>query len=219
MHKTTRYSALAVVALALAGTTYATAQDKATKAKPPTTTGADATCPMDDAARSAMAVQLLHAVNQSEIEHAKLAMDRAQAPEVKQYAKHMVDEHTRADQKLTDTAKKKGISLTASAKPADPVHVALLNMDKQLMPVLKSKSGAAFDAVYIAPEVSEHMLVVGAIEELQRTTQDTQLKSLLEENHKMISSHRDMGLKIVEKMRITGQTPGIGGGPKSGMQK
>lgn len=216
MHRTTRFTALAAVALALAGTTYAAAQDKSTKAKPPVT-GADAACPMDDAAKTAAALQFLHTANRSEIEHGQLAMDRAQSPDVKQYAKHMIDEHTQADQKLTELAKKKGISLNAS--PADPVHAAVAALDKQLMPVLKSKSGAAFDAAYIGPELTEHMIVLGAVEQAKGATQDPQITALLDENHKMLTRHRDMGMKIVDTMRVGAAGKAIGGGPKSGTQK
>src|SRR5712691_11606918 len=77
------------------------------------------TARLDDATKTNILLRQLHAANQDEIDMGKLAQDKAQNAEVKKFASEMVTDHTNADQKLTDMAKRNNIDLNAT--PHGPV--------------------------------------------------------------------------------------------------
>ena len=60
---------------------------------------------LDDTAKTNMVLRQLHATNQAEISTGKLAQERAQNPEIKQFGSEMANDHASADQKLLDFGK------------------------------------------------------------------------------------------------------------------
>ncbi|MFL6212146.1 MAG: DUF4142 domain-containing protein [Pyrinomonadaceae bacterium] len=75
----------------------------------------------------------------AEVALARYAVDHAASDSVKQYAQHMIDDHTKANDELMQVATTKGLTLPTAP---DPKHQAL--MDK-----LMKLSGADFDREYI----------------------------------------------------------------------
>lgn len=213
MHKQIGWASLAVFSLALAGAGAASAETKDQPAKKTqTATTSGAACPTDDASKLKSVLSFLHTSNQSEIKHAKLAADRAQSTDVKQFADRMNRDHSDADKKLTDLAMKKGIDLNPM-QPVDPVHAALMNVDSKMEQSLQSKKGAMFDASYIAPEAMEHQLVLSVIEEGQKFAKDDEVKKLLNDMHSTVSQHKEQASNIIDKLKSTGAGAAIGGGP------
>jgi len=75
---------------------------------------------VDHAVETAV-LQNLHAANQDEIAAGKLAQQQASAQAVKDLAKSLVDDHTKADQQVVDVAKRANVSLGESEEqPAAP---------------------------------------------------------------------------------------------------
>jgi putative membrane protein len=75
----------------------------------------------------------------AEVAMARYAVDHASSDAVKQYAQHMIDEHTKANDELMQVATMKGITLPTAP---DPKHQMM--MDKMM-----KLSGADFDREYI----------------------------------------------------------------------
>lgn len=170
-------------------------------------------CRLDDTARLNIVLSQLHAANQEEIQSGKTAADKAQTQAVKDFANRMVTEHTSADQNLTDLARKQNIKL-GQVKSNDPVSMALTNLISSHPKDLKDVSGPSFDAVYMGGQPMEHELVLDIIEQGQKSASNADVKKLLDDAHKMVSSHHEEALRINRDFRLTGAA--VGGGPTTG---
>ena len=84
--------------------------------------------------------------NMAEIRLGELALERAQSHDVKQFARMMVDEHTRANQALEAAVRGGSIELP---EEVDAAH-------QQLMSRLGNLRGAEFDREYMAAMVDGH---------------------------------------------------------------
>jgi putative membrane protein len=75
----------------------------------------------------------------AEVAMARLATERASSDAVKQYAQHMIDDHTKANEELMQLAGTKGVTLPTGP---DAKHQAM-------MAKMQGLSGAAFDHEYL----------------------------------------------------------------------
>lgn len=175
-------------------------------------TPSEEACPTTDAAKLNMVLRALHRLNQSEIATARLAEEQSRHEAVKEFARRMIADHSEADRKLSEFAKKNGISLTA-VTPIDPIHAAMHEAMKASGQALKSSQGDAFDAAYIGLEISEHRFGVSAVAVGQKyATGDA--KKLLDENHRMLQGHLEHAERLGQRLRF--EPMPIGGGPVGG---
>ena len=84
--------------------------------------------------------------NLAEIESGKLALTKAQSPEVKKFAEQMVKDHTKAGTELEGIATPKSLDVP---KTVNAEH-------KAVMSKLKTLSGADFDSAYMAQMKKDH---------------------------------------------------------------
>jgi putative membrane protein len=89
----------------------------------------------------------------AEIELAHLAEQRATSPAVKEYAKHMISDHTDASNSLKELALGKGIDIPTQL---DAQHQAIISR-------LSSLNGRTFDVNYADQMVKDHQKVVSAL--------------------------------------------------------
>lgn len=103
----------------------------------------------------------------AEIEHAKLAAQRASHPQVKQFAQRMVADHTQAGDELKTIAGARGVTppLTIDRKQQR-------EKDK-----LGKLSGNAFDREYMKHMVDAHKRTVSLFEKQAKSGKDGDLKS------------------------------------------
>jgi putative membrane protein len=80
------------------------------------------------------------------VAESRLAIDRARAPELKTFARQMLDDHGRAQAELLAQAKGSGAAVPTTL---DQDHQARLK-------ALRAKSGADFDKAYIADQGENH---------------------------------------------------------------
>jgi predicted outer membrane protein len=85
-------------------------------------------------------------VNMAEIQLGQLAVERAQDPQVKQYAQTMVDDHTKAQEQLKTVASNQNI----------PIPSALDGKHQKLHDKLAKLQGAEFDRAYMDAMVDGH---------------------------------------------------------------
>lgn len=166
--------------------------------------------PLSDTAKLNMVLRELHGLNQTEIESGRMASERAQAAEIKEFGQLMVRDHTEADRKLTDFAKRNSIDLTKTT-PADPIHAAFDRADQAQHKALGTKRGAAFDAAYVAPQVLEHRVALSIAEEGRKYAKD-EAKTLLDETYRMLGEHLARAERLQSQLRF--EPAAIGGGPE-----
>lgn len=129
----------------------------------------------------------LHAGNEKEIEHGRAMQEQAKNDKVKDFAKKMVDDHTKMDEDVMAFAQKKSIDLTSAPKPAD---------------VTKAHPKTVSDAEYVKMMVSDHQKNVKDVHEAHLKAQksgDQELASLLEKTHEKMQEH----LKDAQKLQKT----------------
>ena len=84
--------------------------------------------------------------NYAEINVGKLAQEKGQSPEVKQFGKMLVDDHTAANQKAIAAAKEMGVTPPSGSSV----------MEKGTYLKLKVLSGNSFDKSFASSMVSDH---------------------------------------------------------------
>jgi len=85
--------------------------------------------------------------DQFEIEAGKIAVQRAQKTELRQFGQRMVTDHTKAASKFTQAVEKSGLKPTMTGLDTD--H---LNMLEQL----RTASISAFDRIYVTMQIEAH---------------------------------------------------------------
>ena len=103
----------------------------------------------------------------AEVEMGKVAQDKAANAQVKKFAGHMVNDHTKANDELKSIADKKGVPL-----PSGPDSSQKKDGEK-----LKSLSGAAFDREYMTHMVADHKATVAEFEKEAANGQDADVKA------------------------------------------
>lgn len=86
----------------------------------------------------------------AEIESAKLAIQKSTFPEVKAFAKKMIEDHTAANKDLRALATKKNVEV------ADDAEL----MSKAKTYVLKQRDGESFDAAYVNNQIEAHKAAI-----------------------------------------------------------
>lgn len=216
MHKRNSWVLAALVLPTLSVAGFAVAQgNQAGGARPQPdhapTMAAAGTCQLNENEQTRAALGALHAANLDEIATGKIAQTRAASPEVKQFADHMVQDHTQADAKLTELARRKSLDL-APPIDRDPLRRAARDTSQAMTQELQSLSGAAFDVNYVAPQAAKHEFVLNLAQQAQAAATDQDVKDLLSEMQQTIRDHRRMAMALTS--RLTLQPAGqVGGGP------
>ena len=113
--------------------------------------------------------------NQVDIDAGKLAETRATNPEVKEFGRRMVTDHTGVNRSATELVKK----LNVTPKESETSKSLKAGGDKNLAN-LKTLKGAAFDKAYIDHEVQYHQQVLDALDKtLIPGASNAELKALL----------------------------------------
>jgi putative membrane protein len=134
----------------------------------------------------ANAMKKLAEANLGEIEAGKLAADKAQSAQVKQFGQRMVDDHSKMLDQVKQLARSKGVDL-----PGTPAME-----ERGRMLALRMKSGQDFDKEYMADMVKDHEKDVQETADLARQVSDPQLKSAIEQAHGKIQEHLAMAKQI-----------------------
>lgn len=98
-------------------------------------------------------VKTAAAANGFEIASSKLALEKSKNPAIRAFAQHMITDHTRIGEAFVAALGKANTGIT-------PAPGLTPDLDK-IMSDLSAKSGAAFDAAYVAAQTQGHMDAVG----------------------------------------------------------
>jgi putative membrane protein len=130
----------------------------------------------------------LHESDRKEIDAGKLAQKQGQSPQVRDYGKMLVKDHTAADKKVADLAKKENLPLTDAtpASGAGPDHMKDM------------AAGSNFDEKFMRDMVEDHRKDIAAVTEARDSTTDDKLKKLLTDLLPTLQKHEDVAQKIVD---------------------
>jgi putative membrane protein len=117
--------------------------------------------------------------NIGEIEMGKLALQKSNDDQVKQFAQRMVDDHGKMLDELKPAAEQMGVKV-----PEGPSKGQMKSMDK-----MKALSGDAFDQAYIKDMVKDHKGDDNDFKMEAQSTQNPQLKQMVMQSDQTIESH------------------------------
>jgi putative membrane protein len=151
--------------------------ERATKSRPSRGVSARDKQFMEDAAHAGYA----------EVEMGKLAVSKATSDAVKQFAQHMIDDHTKANDELKQIAEQKRIKLPSAL---DAAH-------RRVMTDLKAASGESFDRRYIAEAgIKDHQKAQKLFESAEKNANDADVKAYAAKTLPDINKHLEMARDI-----------------------
>jgi putative membrane protein len=118
--------------------------------------------------------------NMAEVAAANIALKKSPTPEVKSFARQMVDDHTKGLQAVQEVAHSKNVTL-----PTEPDA-----RHKKMAARLDKLGGAAFDKAYLANAgVSDHKAAFKAVVDAQKNASDPEVKALAAKLQPTIDAH------------------------------
>lgn len=132
------------------------------------------------------------AAGAAEIADAQIALQKSSRQDVKDFAQRMVDDHTKAADRLKSIASGESINLPASESAAD----------RKKTDALQKLSGAQFDRRYIRGQRAAHKQAVALFSKESSSGKDSQLKSFAGQTLPTLQDH----LKMITGMPLTQKT-------------
>jgi putative membrane protein len=129
----------------------------------------------------------------AEVALGKLAAQKGNSEDVKQFGQKMVQDHTQFSHEMRDVAQKEGI------RPPDGTGTK----DKALEAKLKTLSGHAFDSAYIGAMVKDHRQDLDAFNKEANKGNDTAIKDAASRGALLIGEH----LKLAEQLARSHNLP------------
>jgi putative membrane protein len=124
-----------------------------------------------------------------EVQVAKLAESKATDPAVKDFAKMLADQHTNANNELTQLANNKGVEL-----PAAPGF-----MQRHSVNSLAKRSGADFDKQFVSEVgIKDHQKDIKEFEKASKDVKDPDLKAWVDKTLPTLREHLAQAQKLPE---------------------
>lgn len=127
----------------------------------------------------------------AEVNLSELALRFGRDPAVKQFAQHMITDHTGANRQLTAIANRQSIAM---AKSMDEKH-------QKLYDKLKSLSGNEFDCQYMEAMVKDHEEAVKLFEQESKDGRDETLKQLAEKLTPTLKRHLEHAKEVCKNVK------------------
>ncbi len=122
----------------------------------------------------------------AEIELCNMALEKSQRPEVKEFARHMIQEQSDLNSKMEALAKRKGVPLPQGVSMTQKGRYELLSQTPQ----------ARFDKAFMDQNVSDHKVDVSNFSEAANEATDADIKGLAQETLPTLEKH----LRIAEDL-------------------
>ena len=132
--------------------------------------------------------------DQTEIKLARLALERASIPEIKQFAQTMVTDHTKSTSLLKPIAVDHSVVLSENPEPQADENFKRL----------EELSGAAFDRTYIEIMVTDHEEMLHAFEVEAAKAADSKLKDFIATVQPVVAHHLEMAKAIRQNEKTAG---------------
>lgn len=191
----------AALALGAAGTSFAQTQEQAQqKSQRVQASG------QKESSRDAKRMKEMAQANLAEIEAGKLALEKAESPEVKKYAQQMVDDHGKMLEEMKQLAQSKGVELPSAP---DAKH-------QKLMKRLQAASGEKFDREYMQAMVKDHRDALKLTQRTAKSAKDSDLKASAQKAAPEIQDHLKTAQQIAKTEKSEKRSARGGSTGKSG---
>lgn len=124
--------------------------------------------------------------NAFEIQSSQLALTNASSADVKAFAQHMIDDHTKAGEEMQ--------AVLAQQSVTPPATLDQAHADK--LAKLQASTGAEFDALYIQMQVEAHMQAVALFSGYAGNGEDGPLKDFAAKTLPTLQQHYDEVTKL-----------------------
>ncbi|HEY9668764.1 MAG TPA: DUF4142 domain-containing protein [Coleofasciculaceae cyanobacterium] len=121
--------------------------------------------------------------NLAEVELSQVALKQASSDQVRQYAQHMIDEHTKANARLMQLLKQNGITLVRPQ--LDAKHQAIRAQLVQL-------TGQQFDQQYMDVMREDHVVTVALFQQAAQKLQHPDLRAFAKNTLPNLQNHLQM---------------------------
>ena len=149
--------------------------------------------PVKLSAKEAECVMMFGSGNAGEIRLAELALKNSENPEVKEYAQMMIQDHSKANDELSQIAKNHNIDFPPAPPAAD------VEMSKTLLDL----KGPEFDKKYMGEVVTGHTNDLAAYKKAKGEVKDHLLKAYVDETEPTVAEHlkkaKQLDNKLTEK--------------------
>jgi putative membrane protein len=133
--------------------------------------------------------------NKGEIEVANVAQQKASNESVKQFAKLMIDDHTKAGEELKTWASHNKVTLPSY----------LSSDDSTLKSNLSSLSGSDFDKKYMQAQLEDHKKVISGFEIEIQDGKNPQLKQFAEQTLPTLQDHIRVAEDVAGHLGLSGK--------------
>lgn len=123
----------------------------------------------------------------AEIDAAKLALQKSQSADVKTFAQHIIDDHTKANTELKALAEQKHLKLADSPALTDQAKEKVLDVRAE-----------SFDAAYANNQVKAHEKAVKLFGEAADKLSDTDLQQFARVTLPVLKQHLQMARELVQ---------------------
>ena len=129
----------------------------------------------------------------AEVQLGQLATEKASSPEVKQFGQRMVDDHSKANDKLKQVASDEGVTVPDKLNAKDAATKARL----------EKLSGKTFDRAYMHDMVLDHTKDVSEFRMESKNAKDPAVKNFATETLPTLESHLKDAKSIAPKAKTT----------------
>jgi len=127
----------------------------------------------------------------AEVELGHLAEQKAENPQVKQFAERMVRDHGKANEQLDQLAANEGIQLPSKLDAKDQ-----MTMDE-----LSKLSGSEFDKAYMSDMLKDHKMDISQFKHEDRSGSNPQVKQFASQTLPVLESHLREAEKVAPATR------------------
>ncbi|MEO5971382.1 MAG: DUF4142 domain-containing protein [Bdellovibrionia bacterium] len=113
----------------------------------------------------------IHHINQKEIQLSKMAQDKSQSKQVKDFAQHMITDHQNADRRVMEMAEAQNVKLP---------DLQLAGYEKATSEQLDKMKGTQFDQAFFMQMDLEHKMAAQELEAIRSSVKDPQIAALID---------------------------------------
>jgi putative membrane protein len=130
-----------------------------------------------------------------EIQSSQLALQKSRSPQVRRFAQHMIDDHTRMSTELSSAVRTTGPSLT--------VPTAMDSRHQAAMSDLQGVTGRAFDRMYLTAQINAHTEALQLHQSYAQNGDDPALRRVAAGAVPVIQGHLDEARRIAGPARVS----------------
>jgi putative membrane protein len=129
----------------------------------------------------------------AEVQLGQLTLQKSNNDQVKQFAQHMIDDHTKLNDEMKPVAQQLGVVV--------PTEVS--KKDRNLMNKMQALSGPAYDQAYIKDMVKDHKNDLSEFQTEASSGQDQTVKDAAAQGSKVIAQHLQMAQQLAKDKNLT----------------